>query len=82
MSGDMILMNPNYDTERLRALEALQRLRDEGDRMGIKLEEITLAIDRMLRSHRVVEGDVVFRDLTVDQLHEMLNQNSRPSQMT
>lgn len=74
MSDDMILMNPNYDTERLKALEVLQRLRDERERMGIKLEEITLALDRVLRANRMPFDEPVFRHLTVAQVQAMLDQ--------
>jgi hypothetical protein len=77
MSNDMILMNPNFDTDRLKALEVLQRLRDESARMGIKLEEITVAVDRVLRSHRVGKDDAVFRNLTVEQVQQILEKRDQ-----
>jgi hypothetical protein len=50
---DMIQINPEIAAERLKTLALLEKLRDERQRMGQKMDDIVVAIDQLLKEDRL-----------------------------
>ena len=70
----MIQLNSDIPIERLKALDALDRLRMHREELELELEEITRAIDGVLESACLTPHSNVFRNMTVDEINLLINE--------
>lgn len=70
----MIQLNSDLPIERLKALDALDRLRMHREELELELEEITRAIDGVIESACLTRHSNVFRNMTVDEINLLINE--------